>query len=120
MKFIKFPQATGYIPVKQLIDGMPAEGELCFYLHDGFLVYCGEFSKDDLKELKQNGGRFHIILGPGIHNALPITAQVQNPFAGPRPAGKIIDLNPIRNEDQTQESTSDDQQYNDGNNKPDQ
>lgn len=75
MRYIKFKQATGYLP-------MPAEADIPYVIDGAVAVTCLEMTERDFWAVRKNGGRLFVItpVGPPGDRPIPIKILTFDPF----------------------------------------
>lgn len=83
MKFVKFKEAHSEML-------LPEVGPVPFYIEGLTAIVCVEFSKEEIQEIKRNGGRFYIAT-PVIKTAMQpifIKPMASSPFDNSQQNGK--------------------------------
>jgi hypothetical protein len=96
MKFIKFDDANAVQPGGQIIDNKLED--LHFYSKEGFVATCVEMTKDEVKQIRDNGGRFFVVLGANFKTPPQMVFSIKPPFTPApaeetKPKSKLVDLN---------------------------
>jgi hypothetical protein len=96
MIFINFDEATSFLPTKKIEGGKSVDDYIHFMHDSGFVVMRVEFTKEELKALRDAGGRAYVVQGPGQSRPVPFHLQTANPLQPApekKPEGKILGLN---------------------------